>query len=269
MVCATKPFLKWAGSKAALVPELRKWVPRGFKTYHEPFVGSGALFFALQPARAILSDANATLVKTFQGVQQDPHEVCTLLEIHAEQHCAEWYYDTRSRDPAHLQHADAAAWMIYMNKAGFNGLYRVNAKGLLNTPIGKTANGAPPAILDRETILACSRALFGHTILCGDFRGVEERAASGDLVYFDSPYAPITDGSFTTYTADGFTQKDQIDLRDLALRLKHRGVYVLLSNSPVVAPLYAEGFETRTITRSGNMNAKADGRGRVEELLIR
>jgi len=265
-----KPFLTWAGSKASLVPELLSGLPRGYKTYHEPFVGSGALFFALQPARAVLSDANATLVRTYQGIQADPHGVCAALEQHTQQHCAAWYYGMRALDPAEAPSLrDVAAWMIYMNKAGFNGLWRVNSKGRLNTPIGKTANGAPPAILDRETILACSRALFGHTLLHADFRLVEERAAPGDLIYFDPPYAPITEDSFTAYTVDGFSAQDQTDLRDLALRLKHRGVHVLLSNSPTVTPLYADGFEIRAISRSGGMNSKADGRGRVEELLIR
>ncbi len=270
MCAATKPFLKWAGAKTALVPELLKWVPRGFGTYHEPFVGSGALFFALQPARAVLADANATLVKAYWGVQAMPLSVCAVLEQHAQQHNSEWYYAQRKLDPAEMiDPCEVAAWMIYMNRAGFNGLWRVNSKGRLNTPLGKTANGAPPVILDKDTILACSRALFGHMILHSDFRGVEERAVPGDFVYFDSPYAPITDGSFTAYTTDGFTHKDQADLRDLALRLKCRGVHVLLSNSPTVAPLYADCFEMRTITRAGSMSSKADGRGRVEELLIR
>lgn len=263
--------MKWAGSKRALVPELLKWVPTNYGVYHEPFVGSGALFFALEPRYAILSDANDSLIKTYHAIQQEPRAVVDLLAMHEKNHSKPWFNSVRAADPAHAAPRDVAAWLIYLIKTAHNGIYRVNKRGRFNTPLGKTASGEPPKILDAERIYACARVLQHARLHYGDFRHVEERTNPGDFVYFDSPYAPVGSDGFTAYTADGFTHADQTALRDLALRLKHRGVHVLLSNSdtPVTRSLYADGFELREISRAGNMNCKADKRQRVPELLIR
>lgn len=268
----TKPFTRWTGSKRALVPELLKWVP-AHNVYHEPFLGSGALFFALQPPRAFLSDANTRLTCMFGAVQRDLDEMLVPLRIYADlyaKHGAPFYLHARdSINPDTMTSTEIGAWLLFMLKAGFNGIYRVNAAGKYNVPAGKFAK--PPTICDEPHLRACSAALRYATIINCDFRAVEQRAQPGDFVYFDSPYYPASSTSdFTTYTAGGFGPSDQTALRDLALRLKRRGVHVLLSNSnvPAVRELYA-AFEIREITRSGGINSDTTKRGRVSELLMR
>lgn len=269
-----KQFLRWTGSKRALVPELLKWVPADFRTYHEPFLGSGALFFALQPKRgAVLSDLNNRLTRTFVAVKNDLDVVLPPLRVYEEmyaKHGSAFYMHARDAiNVDEMTTPELAAWFIFTNKTGFNGIYRVNASGKYNVPAGKFAR--PPTICDEPVLRACSAALLNATIVNSDFREAERRAAAGDFIYFDPPYIPVSKSAdFTAYTAAGFGHAEQIALRDMALRLKHRGVHVLLSNSdtPATRELYT-GFELREITRGGGMNSDATKRGRVGELLIR
>lgn len=267
-----QPFLRWVGGKRALVDEIRAWLPAQYRCYHEPFLGSGALFFALKHPFAYLSDANNRLTCTFGAVQRELPKVVEALKVYAsmyEKHGAPFYTHVRDVNPDTMEAHELAAWFIFTNKTGFNGIYRVNSAGKYNVPAGKFTS--PPDICDEPTLTACSAALGGATIINCDFRAVEERAQPGDLVYFDSPYVPISaTADFTKYTADGFEHRDQVALRDLARRLKKKGVSVLLSNSasPIVRELYA-GFEIREISRKGTVSANAEGRARVAELLIR
>ena len=247
-------------------------VPETFGTYHEPFLGSGALFFALQPPRAILSDANNRLTCTFGAIQRDLDLVLPSLRVYAEmyaKHGAPFYLHARGADLDAMESHELAALFIFLNKTGFNGLWRVNASGKYNVPAGEFKH--PPTVCDEPRLRACSKALAGATIVNSDFRAVEQRAQPGDFVYFDSPYIPVSKtADFTNYTAAGFKHSDHTALRDLALRLKRRGVHVLLSNSdtPVTRELYT-GFELHAISRGGGMNADTAKRGRVGELLIR
>lgn len=266
-----RPFLKWAGGKTALLPELLKRVPKKYGTYFEPFVGAGALFFALQPTDALLNDVNTRLVNTYIGVRDYVANVNGLLNDYAARHCEDFYYEMRGLSSIdHLGFTGIAAWMIYMNKAGFNGLYRVNKKGGFNVPWGKHAKYMP----DHVNLRACSQALKGFGIENMDFRKfVRTRANSerGDFVYFDPPYAPLSETSdFTSYTKDKFGPDDQRDLRDLALELKAAGVHVLLSNSaaPSIYKLYARGFKIEQVQARRNINSKGNGRGAITELLI-
>lgn len=269
-----KQFLRWTGSKRALVSELLKLVPADFGTYHEPFLGSGALFFALQPKRgAVLSDLNTRLTRTFVAIKSDLDAVLTPLRVYAEMYAVHGpAFYMHARDAVNVDEMtspELAAWFVFMNKTGFNGIYRVNASGKYNVPSGKFAR--PPTICDEPVLRACSAALLHATVINSDFREVERRAVMGDFVYLDSPYIPVSKSAdFTAYTAAGFGPAEQTALRDLALRLKHRGVHVLLSNSdtPITRELY-QGFEIRSITRSGGMNSNVTKRGRVGELLIR
>lgn len=269
-----KQFLRWTGSKRRLVPELLKWVPADFRCYHEPFLGSGSLFFALRPKHgAILSDANTRLTCTFGAIQRDLDAVLAPLRVYAEmyaKHGPAFYMHARDAVSVdEMSTPELAAWFVFMNKAGWNGLWRENASHKYNVPAGKFAK--PPTVCDESTLRACSAALLNATIVNSDFREVERRAVTGDLVYCDPPYIPVSKtADFTAYTADGFTHADQIALRDLALRLKRRGVHVVLSNSdtPATRELY-QGFEIREVSRSGGINSDAAKRGRVGELLIR
>lgn len=271
-----KPFARWVGGKTQLLPQLREWLPKRFALYAEPFIGGGALFFATQPRHATLSDMNLRLVRTYRAIQADVEGVIATLRTYADAftRCAAagtdegLYYHIRDTiNPDAMTDIELAAWFICLNKTNFQGLYRVNKSGNMNVPYGHRKN---PTICEETTLRACSAALQRATIVHKDFR--ETNMPPGSVVYFDSPYAPLTASSdFTNYTAAGFGPQDQKDLRDLALRLKSRGVYVLLSNSaaPLIRDLYRDGFEIREVSAKRNVAAAVESRAPVTELLIR
>lgn len=268
-----KPFLRWVGSKAKLVPAIREWLPYQWRYYHEPFLGSGALFFSLVPHSAYLSDLNNRLTVTYGAIQRDLDAVLASLRVYADmytKHGAAFYYHVRDTiDPDTMENPELAAWFIFVNRTGFNGVYRVNSDGRYNVPAGKFEN--PPTVCDEETLRAAKAALGGATVISSDFRATEERALPGDFCYFDPPYIPTSEtADFTAYTKNGFGLAQQVALRDMAIRLKRKGVSVLLSNSdtPRTRELYA-GFEIREVQRSGGVNSNVEGRQKVTELLIR
>lgn len=262
-----RPFLKWPGGKRQLLPELLKRIPAKYGTYHEPFLGGGALFFALAPKLANLGDMNPRLIKAYCAVRNDVEAVIERLQEYALDHDEPNYYIRRSSEPK--DDLGIAAWMIYLNKTCFNGLWRVNRLGEFNVPFGRYDN---PTICDADNLRACAEALrHGIAIAHQGFENVLIEAVAGDLVYFDPPYVPASStASFTAYTAAGFGPKDQERLRDLALTLKMRGVHVLLSNSgtPAVADLYARDFEVTQVAAKRNINSKATARGPVAEYVI-
>ncbi|MEE2750680.1 MAG: DNA adenine methylase, partial [Myxococcota bacterium] len=262
-----QPFLKWAGGKRRLLPDLIRHLPEEYGTYFEPFLGGGALFFAVRPSRGVLSDTNERLVRTWKTVRDAPEALIEKLSEFP--HDEEFFLQQRKRDIDVEEDVEVAAWMLYLNKTAYNGLYRVNSKGGFNVPFGRYEN---PTICDEGRIRHCSEMLSGVAIHHRDFTVVLEEAQRGDFVYFDPPYVPLSESSsFTGYTRDGFTLDDQARLRDLASALKKRGVCVLLSNSsaPQVHELYADGFEVREVQVSRAINSKASGRGKIAELLIR
>lgn len=267
-VAIPEPFLKWAGGKRQLVDRLRARMPASYGTYYEPFIGGGALFFAAAPTRAVLSDNNPRLVRTWRAVQRQVEEVVERLCEHRVEEA--YFYELRKQDIDRASSdAEVAAWMIYLNKTAFNGLYRVNSKGRFNTPWGRYDN---PRICDIPRLMEVSRVLQGVTIELGDFVEVARRAEAGDFVYFDPPYEPLSaSSSFRAYTKQGFGADDQRRLRDLALELKGRGVHVLLSNSsaPLILELYQEGFEVELVSASRLINSVGSGRGAVKEVLVR
>jgi DNA adenine methylase len=263
-----RPFVKWAGGKRQLLPELRRHVPELHGRYYEPFVGGGALFFELRPAAATLTDVNERLIRTYLGVRDDVERVIELLRSYEREHEAAFFYRLRDMDIDAETNAQVAAWFIYLNKVGFNGLYRVNRQNRFNVPFGRHKN---PTICDEATLRACSAALAGATIEKADFEAAVAGAAPGDVVYFDPPYVPLSvTSSFTSYTSSGFDSRAQIRLRDLALDLKRRGVHVLLSNSSAefVRELYNDGFTIAEVSATRLVNSKATGRGAITELVI-
>jgi len=262
-----KPFIKWAGGKRKLVPHLLRYVPQHIRAYHEPFVGGGALFYELKPSVAYLTDANERLVRTYRGVRDDVDGV--IHRLGAYPHDQEFYLKFRRKDVDVGRDADVAAWLIYLNKTGFNGLYRVNRKNEFNVPFGSHTN---PTICDEENLRACARLLRRTDVALDDFTGVLKRARRGDFVYFDPPYMPLSvSSSFVSYTKGGFGPEDHRRLRDVALALKRKGVTVLLSNSshPLIRELYAEHFIIEEVMAARAINSRADRRGPVRELLIR
>lgn len=262
-----RPFIKWVGGKRQILHELVARVPKTFGTYHEPFVGGGALFFAVRPDRAVLSDNNLRLVRTWRGVRDHVDKLISLLKKYP--HDKDFFLEMRERDIDAGSDVDVAAWFIYLNKTAFNGLYRVNSKNRFNVPFGRYVN---PNYCDEPTLRACAAALRGAQIEHEDFGSVLERAEPGDFVYFDPPYVPLSDTAyFTSYTAEGFGPDDQKRLRDVARELKKKDVHVLLSNSGAdfVRRLYGKGFRIEQVLASRQVNCKAEGRGQIVELVIR
>jgi DNA adenine methylase len=300
MPAAAQPFLKWAGGKRQLLATLRRFVPAAFRNYYEPFIGSGALFFdlygrgRLEGRSATLSDSNADLIGCWTQVRDRVDDVIDRLRALEAGHRASpaaHYYRVRD-DRFNPERLDAlrsgrslaaaytpplAAMLVYLNRTGFNGLFRLNASGAFNVPAGRYAN---PRICDEPNLRAVSEALR-----CPDVRLLEapfvdsvRHAGPGDLVYFDPPYAPLSRTSdFTSYTSAGFGPRDQESLQRLVLDLVERGCSVILSNStaPEIAALYRDSPEARqaglrahAVPARRAINSKPAARGDVMEFVI-
>lgn len=264
-----KPFVKWAGGKTQLLPELRSRFPREYNRYLEPFVGGGALFFDVQPRNAYLSDANPDLINAFQVVRDAVEELIKDLQQHVYEKT--YYYALRDadRDPSFNQWTQVkrASRFIYLNKTCFNGLYRVNAKGQFNVPFGRYKN---PTLCDEKNLRLCNQVLQTAALRCETFTDVAHAARPGDFIYFDPPYAPSSQtANFTGYSLDGFRENDQRDLSDLCRQLDESGVHFMLSNSftPLAQELYKE-FKVEVVQAARAINSKASHRGRVNELVV-
>jgi len=269
-----KPFLKYAGGKARLVPELKKRMPLTWHRYFEPFVGGGALFFDVQPAVATLGDINGDLIDVYHALARDPERVINKLTLHHQRHRyaadEDYYYIMRELWNDHAWEDDQigrTAAFIYLNRTCFNGLWRVNSSGAFNVPKGKYAD---PKICNAERLLSCAKALDGTKIECGDYLKTTAGAIRGDFLYCDPPYVPMSKtSSFTSYDASGFGEVEQRALADHARALARRGVYVMLSNSdvPFVHELY-DGFHIDVVECNRAINSKAAKRGKVNEVII-
>ena len=255
------PFLKWAGGKRYL--DLSAYLPT-YQRYHEPFLGSGAIFFRhIAPNSAFLSDRNPVLVTTFTVVRDNPELLLDLLKKYKEKHSTEFYYYIRSQH--HLtDQVEIAARMIYLNRTCFNGLYRENSKGEFNVPIGKYKN---PLIYNPELIFSCSESLQNATINCLSYEQAIKNATAGDLVYADPPYW----GTFTQYCKFNFTEEDQVKLKDVILLKIKEGVSFIISNSDFefTRDLYKEPeLVINTIQSPRKISCNEKGRIPVSELLI-
>jgi DNA adenine methylase len=264
-----KPFLKWAGGKAQLVKAISEFIPKQFNRYWEPFIGGGALFFALRPQKASLSDINSELINTYTVVRDSVGELITELKTHV--YTEEHFYEVRGWDRRidflNISPVKRAARFIYLNKCCFNGLHRVNSKGYFNVPFGQYSN---PKIVDEVNLYACSRALSGVDLSTQSYLSIEQQVEEGDLVYFDPPYVPVSDTAyFTSYTQEGFSFNDQIALRDLCARLVDKGAHIILSNaeSPFIEKLY-QGFKINSVFATRAINSKASSRGEVGEFIV-
>jgi DNA adenine methylase len=276
-----RPFLKWAGGKGQLLPELTRRMPPRFARYHEPFVGGGAFFFSLWNSGrlakgAVLSDYNRDLIACYRTVRDQATElIAALLDHKAHAHDRAYFNEIRSwdRQPGfeQLSPVEKAARMIFLNRTCYNGLYRLNNKGKFNAPFGHYKN---PLIVDEENMYDVSRALQDVDLRAGDFADVLDYAQPGDFVYFDPPYAPLSPtASFTHYTGRGFGEDQQHRLAITFRQLAERGCYVMLSNSSteLTRTLYSTanipGLCAETVQASRKINCDGTKRGFVDELI--
>jgi DNA adenine methylase len=261
---SAKPVVKWPGGKQWLAHAAPYLVPKNWDgRYYEPFVGGAALFFALSPDRATLADRNIELMATYRALRQNPETVIRLLRRYP--YDREFYYGIR--DTAPRAPATTAARLLYLNRACWNGLYRVNKEGRFNTPFGRFIN---PTICDPLRLTTAARLLRRARLRHGDFAKVVAEAVDGDLVYFDPPY--ITGhqhNGFLKYNAPLFSWADQQRLAQLANRLMDRGVHVLVSNTShsTVRSLY-KGFHCYLVRRRSLIAGAGGARGVVSEILI-
>lgn len=268
-----RPFIKWAGGKTQLLPALFDVIPRNVKTYFEPFLGGGSVFFAMAGderfERAVLNDCNPDLVNAYKVVRDFPDDLLTALRGHMtkEWNTVDYFQSMRALLPDELDPIARAARMIYLNKTCFNGLYRQNKRKQFNTPFGRYKN---PSLFDEPNMHACSRMLNRVAALhTGDFSEACTEAGPGDVVYFDPPYVPISlTANFASYTSDGFDINDQHRLSVLAKILRDRGATVIISNSDTeTTRVLYEGMEIIPVMAKRHINSRGDQRGPVGEIL--
>jgi len=269
----TKPFLKWVGGKRQLLEKLKEYAPDDFNVYHEPMVGGGALFFELQPEKAVLNDYNKDLIRTYKVIRDDIDELIDYLKEYESNHNEDFYYQTRDeynelkKNNGHKHKVELAAKLMYMNKTCFNGLYRVNQKGEFNVPHGKYKS---PNICNEELIRNANEVLQGIELLSGDFEKALDKVEKNDFVYIDPPYDPVSDtADFTSYTNNGFGKESQKRLAETFKELHKRGAKVMLSNSDTkfIRELYKD-FNIHIVQAKRYVNCKGNGRGDVNELII-
>jgi DNA adenine methylase len=266
------PFLKWAGGKSGIAVTLAALLPQDTpeRVYREPFLGGGALFFHLRPERAVLSDALADLITTYRMVERHVEPLIQRLDVLKRTHSPEQFYAIRTRfnEEPKAPPIERAAWLIYLNKTCFNGLFRTNRSGEFNVPIGNYKN---PKIVDPERLRLSAVALSSATIEHASFEHLLEVAAPGDVIYLDPPYVPLSKTShFSAYSDGGFGVEDQARLAAVYRKLDERGCLLALSNSdtPLVHELYA-GFNFTGVEAPRAISAGAEGRGIVRELVVR
>lgn len=269
-----KPFVKWAGGKRQIIDKLKKYVPEEFNTYYEPFVGGGALLFELEPKNAVINDSNEELINVYKVLCNEDkfNKMIRNLNSHETNHSEEYYYELRNKDRSkssfnRLADYTRAARTIYLNKACFNGLYRVNSKNEFNVPFGKK--------LKVNTYEGSNLRLVSYylttnkiEILNDDFEKAVGNAKQGDFIYFDPPYDSDT-STFNSYTEDGFGKEEQVRLARVFKDLSDKGCYVMLSNhnTKLINELY-KNFNIHVIEAKRNINANGKKRGKVEEVII-
>lgn len=262
-----KPLLKWAGGKLSLLQKLAPFFPKQCTRYVEPFLGGGALLFSLNPSiPKIANDLNGELLNLYSTARDKTAELCTYLDDYAAQYSESFYYHLRRTVP--IDPVQAAARTIFLNKTGFNGLFRLNNSGIFNVPFGKRP--VCPRLYDAGNIQRAAQLLQGINLCQGDFELVFQSVGAGDFVYCDPPYEPLCrTSSFRNYTAQGFSQDDQKRLAACARLAASRGAYVLISNStaPFILDLYKDYKIERILSRRA-INASGAGRGEIEEAVI-
>ncbi|MEG0287367.1 MAG: DNA adenine methylase [Victivallaceae bacterium] len=261
LLLAARPFLKWVGGKRSLLPQLEARLPLEYTTYHEPFIGGGALFFEVQPRKACLTDINFHLVLTFQAVRDEVDALIKQLKIHGQHHDKDYFLKARDSLFGEKEFVKIAALFIYLNKTCYNGLYRVNKSGKFNVPMGSYKD---PAILDEDNLRNASKLLQGIDIQQRPF--TQTPIVKGDFYYLDPPYHKTYDG----YSGQGFADAEHEKLAQLCHDINKSGGYFMLSNSDTefVRKLY-KIYSIEDVMASRMVSCKSNQRGKENELIIR
>ena len=265
-VSDAKPFLKWAGGKGRLIGKLQKFFPDSYNRYFEPFIGGGAIFFHLNPKKAIINDLNQELINLYEKIRDQPKELMLELDkLQTKVDSKGFFLETRAKVPTNK--LDLAVRTIYLNRTCYNGMYRVNSSGEFNVPFGDMGN---PRLYEKKNILACSKVLQRTTILTGDYKKIIRRIRKNDFVYLDPPYVPLSDTAhFTSYTSEKFGKEQQEELLEFCKKVDKKGALFLLNNSEneYTKKLY-ETFNCKTIKAARNVAARSSSRAPVNELVV-
>lgn len=267
------PFVKWAGGKRQLLGQIKERMPEKYNNYYEPFVGGGAVMFELLPANALINDINKALINTYKKICDEPEnflDAVDKLDHEMGENGGVYYYALREQYNDKILKAEydveLAALFVFINKHCFNGLYRVNGKGLFNVPY----NNSRRASVDKMLIMEVSKYLQGVTIMDGDFEEACATAARGDFVFLDSPYAPLNPASFESYTKEGFDMESHRRLARLYDELTIRGCYCMLTNhnTEFINQLYGgKGYKIDVVSVKRMINSDASNRV-GEEVII-
>ena len=260
------PSVKWAGGKRQLIPQIRERMPKKYENYYEPFVGGGAVIFDLLPANAIINDINKALINTYRQIRDIPEEFIAAvnrLDKEMSEDGKTYYYSLRELYNDKLMKSEydleLASLFVFINKHCFNGLYRVNGKGLFNVPY----NNSRRTSIDEEIIMETSKYLKGVTIIDGDFEEACKNAKKGDFVFLDSPYAPLNPTSFESYTKEGFDVESHKRLSKFYDDLTDRGCYCMLTNhnTQLINDLYGnKGYKIEVVSVKRMINSDASNR---------
>ena len=267
------PFVKWAGGKRQLLDRISERMPQTYNNYYEPFIGGGAVLFELQPENAVINDINASLINAYRVIASNPQEFIAFvqrLDSEMGEDGKEYYYSLREHYNDKLMKeefdVELAALFVFINKHCFNGLYRVNGKGLFNVPY----NNSKKESISVDSIMEVSEYLKKVTIMLGDFEAACRDAREGDFVFFDSPYAPLNPTSFESYTKEGFDVESHERLARLFDELTRRGCYCMLTNhnTDFINQLYGnKGYRIDVVDVKRMINSDASKRN-GEEVII-
>ena len=267
------PFVKWAGGKRQLLSKIKERMPEQYNDYYEPFVGGGAVVLELQPENAVVNDINKSLINAYTQIANNPDEfldAVNMLDNEMWDDGKEYYYSIREHYNDKLMREEfdieLAALFVFINKHCFNGLYRVNGKGLFNVPYNKSRK----ASVDKKAIVETSKYLRSINIINGDFENACRNAQAGDFVFIDSPYAPLKPTSFESYTKEGFDVESHSRLANLFDELSERGCYCMLTNhnTEFINELYGnKGYSVDVVSVKRMINSDASNRV-GEEVII-
>lgn len=259
------PFLKWPGGKRWFARQNQEYFPRNYDKYIEPFLGSGAVFFSLQPHNAILADTNIELINLYTVMRDNTETLKKQMICHQQKHDKTYYYQIRNSVPN--DPVERASRLLYLNRTCYNGMYRVNKQGRFNVPIGTKSD----CIYDIELFESYARCLKDAVFLCEDFSVTINKANKDDFVFADPPYATTNNLNFVKYNDELFRWEDQLRLHKSLLDARNRGVRIVLTNvycKEIIKMYKQDGFYIHILKRASTIAGQSFKRGYVKEVMI-